>query len=117
MRISVIGCGYVGLVTDACLAELGHQVVCTDTNESRIEMLRSGRMPFYEPGLDQVVARHGASGNLAFTVDSGEAISAGDAIFICVGTPPAENGEADLSAIDNVARQVATHAASPKLVV
>ncbi len=117
MRISVIGCGYVGLVTGACLADVGHQVVCTDSNTARIDMLESGRLPFYEPHLDSIVAASRRAGNLVFTGNSGEAIGAGDAIFICVGTPPNENGEADLSAIDNVARQIAMHAHTPKLVI
>jgi len=117
MRISVIGCGYVGLVTGACLAEVGNEVVCTDCDASRIDMLQSGRLPIFEPHLDAVIAANRRSGNLAFIGNSGEAIRTGDIIFICVGTPPAENGEADLSAIDDVARQIATEAQRPKLVV
>ena len=117
MRISVIGCGYVGLVTGACLAEAGHEVTCADCNTARIEMLESGALPFYEPHLDKIVGTRHREGNLSFTSDLAEAVRAGDAIFICVGTPPSENGEADLSAIDSVARQIATHATSAKLVI
>ena len=117
MQISVIGCGYVGLVTGTCLAELGHQVVCTDNDPERITALKAGVVPIYEPYLDTLLAQNHRSGRLSFTSDAGEAVRAGEAIFICVGTPPLENGEADLSAIDNVARMIATEASESKLVV
>jgi UDPglucose 6-dehydrogenase len=117
LRISVIGCGYVGLVTGTCLAEAGHQVVCTDNDPERLAALKAGVVPIYEPHLDAMLAAHHGSQNLSFTSDAGEAVRAGEAIFICVGTPPLENGEADLSAIDNVARLIATEASESKLVV
>jgi len=117
LRISVIGCGYVGLVTGACLAETGHEVVCTDVDAERISALRAGRVPIYEQHLDKLLESARGAGHISFTEDAGEAIRAGDAIFICVGTPPKESGEADLSAIDNVARQIAAEARSPKLVI
>ena len=117
MRISVIGCGYVGLVTGGCLAEVGHEVVCTDNDPGRIAMLEAGRVPIYEPHLEAVLAAARRDGRLTFTGHAGEAVRAGDAIFICVGTPPRQTGEADLSAIDNVARMIATEARSPKLVI
>src|SRR2546427_5737571 len=117
MRISVIGCGYVGLVTGGCLAEVGHEVVCADNDPGRIAMLEAGRVPIYEPHLDAVLAAARGAGRLTFTGHAGEAVRAGDAIFICVGTPPRQSGEADLSAIDNVARMIATEARSPKLVI
>jgi len=117
LRISMIGCGYVGLVTGACLAEAGHQVVCTDNDPARIAALQAGQMPIYEPHLDAILAANCRENRLSFTGDAGEAVRAGDVIFICVGTPPLETGEADLSAIDNVARMIATEARSPKLVV
>jgi UDPglucose 6-dehydrogenase len=117
VRISVIGCGYVGLVTGTCLAEAGHQVVCTDNDPERIATLKAGVVPIYEPHLDAMLAENHRSGRLSFTSDAGEAVRAGEAIFICVGTPPLENGEADLSAIDNVARLIATQACESKLVV
>jgi UDPglucose 6-dehydrogenase len=116
-RISVIGCGYVGLVTGACFSELGHSVVCTDSDLSKIETLLAGRLPIYEPYLDGLVQKNGHQGRLRFTADAAEAIRFGDAIFICVGTPPLENGDADLSGIDRVARTIATEARSPKLVI
>ena len=117
MRISVIGCGYVGLVTGACLAEAGHEVVCTDVDSERISALKAGRVPIYEQHLDKLLESARGAGHISFTSDAGEAIRAGDAIFICVGTPPKESGEADLSAIDHVARQIAAEARSPKLVI
>ena len=117
MRLTVIGCGYVGLVTGACLAAAGHEVFCTDIDKKRIDMLNAGKVPIYEEHLDEVLKRATASKKLSFSSDAGEAIRAGEVIFICVGTPPKESGEADLSAIDHVARQIATEARTPKLVV
>jgi UDPglucose 6-dehydrogenase len=113
----MIGCGYVGLVTGACLAETGHQVVCTDNDATRIAALQTGRIPIYEPHLDSIFAANCREKRLTFTSDAGQAVRAGEAIFICVGTPPLENGEADLSAIDDVARLIAAEARTPKLVV
>ena len=117
MRLSVIGCGYVGLVTGACLAEAGHEVVCTDIDRERIAKLNAGGVPIYEHHLDQILTSAHKAGRISYTADAAEAIRAGDAIFICVGTPPKDSGEADLSAIDNVARQIAAEAKTPKLVV
>ena len=117
LRLAVIGCGYVGLVTGACFAEAGHEVVCTDVDGERIAKLKAGGVPIYEQHLAQILASAGKAGRLSYTADAGEAIRFGDAIFICVGTPPKDSGEADLSAIDHVARQVAAEARTPKLVV
>ncbi len=117
MRISVIGCGYVGLVTGACLAEIGHEIFCTDNDESKIQTLRTGKLPIYEPHLDTLVERNVREKRLHFTSKTGEAVRSSEAVFICVGTPPLENGDADLSAIDNVARMIATEGGSGKLVV
>jgi UDPglucose 6-dehydrogenase len=117
MRLTVIGCGYVGLVTGACLAAAGHEVHCTDIDEKRIDLLKAGKVPIYEQHLDAVLKRAAAEKKIFYTADTGEAIRAGDVIFICVGTPPKESGEADLSAIDHVAREIATQARGPKLVV
>ncbi|MGH9731101.1 MAG: 2-dehydropantoate 2-reductase N-terminal domain-containing protein, partial [Candidatus Acidiferrales bacterium] len=116
MRISVIGAGYVGLVTGACLAELGHNVLCTDNDKSKIDTLESGKLPIFEPGLDSVVERNRQEGRLSFSADP-RAAAEGDAIFICVGTPPLPTGDADLSAIDHVAQMIAVEAKSDKLVV
>jgi UDPglucose 6-dehydrogenase len=117
LRLSVIGCGYVGLVTGACLAEAGHEVVCTDIDRERIAKLNAGGVPIYEHHLEEILTSARQAGRISYTADTAEAIRAGDAIFICVGTPPKENGEADLSAIDHVARQIAEAARSPKLVI
>jgi UDPglucose 6-dehydrogenase len=117
LRLSVVGCGYVGLVTGACLAEAGHEVVCTDIDEKRIAELQAGGVPIYEHHLDKILGSARTAGKISYTSNAGDAIRSGDAIFICVGTPPKENGDADLSAIDHVARQIATEARSSKLVI
>jgi UDPglucose 6-dehydrogenase len=117
LRIAVVGCGYVGLVTGACLAEAGHEVVCTDINAERIAQLNAGEVPIYEEHLGEILDSARKSRKISYTSNIGDAIRAGDAIFICVGTPPKESGEADLSAIDSVARQIAAEAQSSKLVV
>ncbi len=117
MRISVIGCGYVGLVTGSCLAETGHQVVCADNDEAKTKTLNAGQLPIYEPHLDGFVANSRRQGRLTFTGDVAEAVRAGEAIFICVGTPPLETGDADLSAIERVARVIAAESRGPKLVI
>ena len=117
MKISVVGAGYVGLVTGGCFAEIGHHVVCTDNDPAKISILESGGLPIYEPGLESVIAKSRKEGRLQFSANPAAAVSSGDAIFICVGTPPLPNGDADLSAIDHVARLIANEARSPKLVV
>jgi UDPglucose 6-dehydrogenase len=117
LRLTVVGCGYVGLVTGACLAEAGHEVIFTDIDEDRIARLQAGGVPIFEQHLDQILASARRAGKISYTSDAGEAIRSSDAIFICVGTPPKENGDADLSAIDHVARQIATEARTPKLVI
>ena len=117
MRLSVIGCGYVGLVTGACLAEAGHEVMCTDIDSGRIEQLKAGQVPIYEQHLEKILKSAAKAKKISYTSDQGEAIRFGEAIFICVGTPPRPDGSADLSAIDHVAQQIALEARSPKLVV
>lgn len=116
MRISVIGAGYVGLVTGACFAEIGHQVLCTDNDAPKIATLESGKVPIYEPGLDGIIEKARRAGRLSFSADVTRAV-ASDVLFICVGTPPLPSGDADLSSIDRVARLIATEAKSNKLVV
>ena len=117
MRIAVIGCGYVGLVSGACLAAIGHEVICADSDDSKIRKLNAGELPIYEEHLDQVIHTARSSGKISFTNSVAEAVRAGDAIFICVGTPPLADGGADLSAIENVARVIAAEARTPKLVI
>src|ERR1700693_2260071 len=117
LKISVVGTVSVGLVSGACLAEIGHEVVCTDNDTAKIKTLEGGGLPIYEPGLEKVIAKARREKRLSFRENPADAIADGDAIFICVGTPPLPNGDADLSAIDHVARLIATEARSPKLVV
>ena len=117
MKITVVGSGYVGLVTGACFAELGNDVICVDIDEEKIKKLNNGVMPIYEPGLDQIVKRNKKENRLVFTTDLRDAIKKSEIIFICVGTPPKDNGEADLSYVENVARTIAQVMDSYMLVV
>jgi len=117
VRITIIGCGYVGLVTGGCLAAVGHHVTCVDNDAERIRALVAGQIPIYEPHLDELIARARSEGRIEFTGNLSGAIEAAEAIFICVGTPPLDNGEADLSAIDAVARVIATESRGSKLVI
>ena len=117
MKLAVIGCGYVGLVSGSCLAEAGHEVIATDNDRARIATLQAGKIPIYEPNLDKVLDSVVQEGRLRFTADGAEAVREADVVFICVGTPPTESGEADLSAIDNVARMIAKETRTPKLVI
>ena len=113
MKIAVIGTGYVGLVTGACFADLGHDVTCVDVNPERVEKLRDGQIPFYEPGLEDVVARGIANGRLHFTAAHAEAMDGAKLALICVQTPAAEDGSADLSyveqAVSDIARYIRAH--------
>lgn len=117
MRIAILGCGYVGLVSGACLAAIGHSVMCTDNDGAKIRVLQGGELPIFEPGLKEIVRANVEAQRLSFTADLGEAIRHGDVVFICVGTPPLQNGDADLSSIDSAARLIAVEARSSKLVV
>ncbi len=116
MNVSIIGAGYVGLTTAVCLAEIGHEVFCTDSDQAKLAMLRNKGVPFYEPHLEEALRAACDSGRLRFTQTT-EAIESSEVIFICVGTPPLENGEADLSAIENVAHMVVEHARGYRLIV
>ncbi|MGN6808801.1 MAG: UDP-glucose dehydrogenase family protein, partial [Trinickia sp.] len=106
MNVTIIGCGYVGLVTGACLADIGNDVCCFDVDKNRIDVLESGGMPIHEPGLREVVARNRAAGRLSFTTEVRPAIEHGDAIFIAVGTPSDEDGSADLQYVLAAARDI-----------
>ncbi|MEE9606588.1 MAG: UDP-glucose/GDP-mannose dehydrogenase family protein [Myxococcota bacterium] len=106
MNVCVIGTGYVGLVTGACFAEFGVQVVCADNDARKIEGLKRGEMPIYEPGLEGLVERNVQQGRLSFTTDTSEAVRGSLLVFVAVPTPPRENGDTDLSAIESVARDV-----------
>ncbi len=116
MQIGVIGAGYVGLTTAACLTEIGHDVYCSDNDLAKLELLERGGMPLFEPHLEEIVARNRRQGRLHFT-QVPEAIERASVLFICVGTPPLESGEADLSSIERVARAVAEHAHDYRLVI
>lgn len=116
MKLSVIGAGYVGLTTAACLAQIGHDVFCSESDLAKLHKLQNGVMPFFEPHLKEVIDNVRSAGHLQFG-STEEAITWGEAIFICVGTPPLANGDADLSAIEAVARMIARQASGYKLVV
>ena len=116
-KIAVAGTGYVGLVSGACLADFGNAVVCVDTNEGKIAGLRAGRIPIFEPGLEDVVARNAASGRLSFSTELAPAVRAADVVFIAVGTPPADDGSADLSYVEAVAREIGRAMDGYKVVV
>lgn len=106
MKVAILGTGYVGLVSGACLADFGHTVVCADTDVSRIDQLRRGDIPFYEPGLSEVVSRNAAVGRLRFTTAAGTAVSESLVVFLAVGTPQLENGEADTSQVIAATREI-----------
>ena len=117
MKITVIGTGYVGLVTGACFAEVGHDVVCLDIDQHKIDRLNRGEIPIYEPGLEPIVKKNHADGRLAFTTDTAEAVAHGRLQFIAVGTPPGEGGSADLQYVLAVARDIGRHMNDFKVVV
>ncbi len=117
MRIAVFGTGYVGLVQGSVLAEVGHDVLCVDVDAAKVEGLKAGRIPIYEPGLEDIVKKNHAEGRLNFTTDAAEAVAHGRIQFIAVGTPPDEDGSADLKYVLAVAQTIAEHMAEPKVVV
>lgn len=108
VKLSIIGSGYVGLVTGACFAEVGHHVICVDNDPRKLEMLASGRIPIYEPGLEELVHRNVAARRLRFTSNIEEAVDNSEVVFIAVPTPPQHDGSVDLSFIEQVAREIAT---------
>ena len=117
MKITVIGTGYVGLVTGTCLAEVGNDVLCLDMDANKIEGLRQGRLPIYEPGLEEMVARNVKAGRLHFTTDLEAAAHFGTIQFIAVGTPPGEDGSADVSYVAAAARNIGRYMNDYKVVV
>lgn len=117
MKISIFGSGYVGLVTGACLAEVGNDVMCMDVDRSKIEQLNEGHIPIYEPDLDQLVEKNVAAGRLKFTADPQEAVGHGLFQFIAVGTPPDEDGSADLQYVLEVAATIGEHMSDYRIVV
>ncbi|HEY4074071.1 MAG TPA: UDP-glucose/GDP-mannose dehydrogenase family protein [Herbaspirillum sp.] len=117
MKITIIGTGYVGLVTGACLAELGNDVFCLDVDQRKIDMLNGGGIPIHEPGLEDVVARNRAAGRLQFSTDVAASVAHGDVQFIAVGTPPDEDGSADLQYVLAAARNIGLHMRGFKVIV
>lgn len=117
MNVCVVGTGYVGLVTGAVFADLGNTVICVDADKKKIEGLRRGKMPIYEPGLEEMVTRNAAEGRLHFTTDLRGGVKQSKVIFIAVGTPPKDSGETDLSQVRAVAQEIATAIDSYKIVV
>jgi len=117
MKVTVVGTGYVGLVTGACLAEMGNHVMCLDIDERKIRMLREGQVPIHEPGLEPIVQRNAAAGRLQFTTDIVEAVGHGTIQFIGVGTPPDEDGSADLQYVLAAATNIGRHMSDYKVVV
>ena len=117
MKVTVFGTGYVGLVQGAVLADVGHDVVCVDIDAAKVAALQAGQMPIHEPGLAPIVQGNQAAGRLRFTTDAAEGVAHGDLIFLAVGTPPDEDGSADLQHVLAVARTIATHMAAPKVIV
>src|ERR1041385_1792657 len=108
MKLTIIGTGYVGLVTGTCFAEVGHQVICVDNNVEKVKVLQSGGLPIYEPGLEEMVKRNVAEGRLRFTESTKDGVDNSEVIFIAVPTPPQADGSVDLSFIESVAREIAT---------
>lgn len=117
MKIAVVGVGYVGLVTSACFAKLGNDVVGIDNDREKIRKLKEGEIPIYEPGLEELVKEGMNNKRLSFAEDIEEGMHGAEVIFICVGTPPKENGDADLSSVETVCRRIAEEAKNYKLVV
>ena len=117
MKVAIFGTGYVGLVTGTCFAEMGNEVLCIDIDEAKVEALRNGRIPIFEPGLEDLVTANVAKQNLQFSTDTAAGVDHGDIIFIAVGTPEDEDGSADLQYVLSVANSIGQHMASTKVIV
>ena len=117
MKATLFGAGYVGLVTGACLAEMGNSVLCVDVDAARINALQAGRIPIYEPGLERLVANNAAAGRLRFTQDADQGVDHGEILFIAVGTPAQDDGQADLRALFQVAERIGRRMGAAKIVV
>ena len=117
MKLTIIGTGYVGLVTGTCFAEVGHHVVCVDNDAAKVKLLQSGGIPIYEPGLEDLVKKNVAAGRLEFTNSTAEGVRKSDVIFIAVPTPPQPDGSVDLSFIEHVARDIAAAITDYKIIV
>src|ERR1700744_2571127 len=117
MKLTIIGTGYVGLVTGTCFAEVGHNVICVDNDASKVKLLQGGGIPIYEPGLQELVQKNVAAKRLSFTNNTAEGVEKSDVIFIAVPTPPQPDGSVDMSFIERVARDIASAMTSYKIVV
>lgn len=117
MKVVVVGTGYVGLVTGACFADLGNEIICVDNDENKVKILKEGGIPIYEPGLEEIVKRNSANKRLTFSSDLKSSVKEAEIVFICVGTPPKNDGSADLSGIEAVSREVAEAMDGYKLLV
>jgi UDPglucose 6-dehydrogenase len=117
MKLTIIGTGYVGLVTGTCFAEVGHHVTCVDNDAAKVNVLQAGGIPIYEPGLEELVKKNVASGRLSFTTSTAEGVQKSDVIFIAVPTPPLPEGSVDMSFLEKVAREIAGAMTSYKIVV
>ncbi|UCD06330.1 MAG: UDP-glucose/GDP-mannose dehydrogenase family protein [candidate division WOR-3 bacterium] len=117
MKVCMIGTGYVGLVSGTCFAEIGHEVICVDNDTSKIDILKKGGIPIYEPGLDELVKKNVQAGRLSFTSDTGEGVDKSQFVFIAVGTPPKDNGEPDLSSIEQVAIEIGAAMRDYKIII
>jgi UDPglucose 6-dehydrogenase len=117
MNLAIVGSGYVGLVTGACFADVGHRVICVDNDLKKVHQLQDGHIPIYEPGLEELVKKNVAAGRLSFTASIGDAVAASKVIFIAVPTPPQPDGSVDLSFVEGVAREIAVHIKEYRIVV
>ena len=117
MKITIVGSGHVGLVTGICFAEIGHQILCVDNDVEKLETLRKGEVPFYEPGVERLLHKHLKSKRLALTDSIQKGVRESNVIFIAVGTPPRPNGEADLSYVETVSREIAKAMTGYRLIV
>jgi UDPglucose 6-dehydrogenase len=117
MKLTIIGTGYVGLVTGTCFAEVGHRVICVDNDAAKVKVLQDGGIPIYEPGLEELVKKNTAAGRLSFTTSTAEGVEKSDVIFIAVPTPPLPDGAVDMSFLEKVAREIAGAMTSYKIVV
>src|SRR5579862_1242436 len=117
MKLTIIGTGYVGLVTGTCFAEVGHNVICVDNDAAKVKMLQSGGIPIYEPGLQELVQKNVAAGRLSFTNNTAEGVQKSDVIFIAVPTPPQPDGSVDSSFIEKVARDIAAALTDYRIIV
>ena len=117
MKVTIIGTGYVGLVVGACLADMGHEIICLDVDESKINMLNNGEIPIYEPGLKSIIERNEADNRISFTTDKEKAINFAEVIFVAVGTPMGADHKADLSFVKQVATDIGKHMKDYKIIV